>query len=245
MRQQTALERRRGGRTIIDSKRSIRIRDRCYPLLMLLTRTKVKFRLKAVNTYHALPDRPVIFAANHSAFPDMPIALRAIGRHAYIFAGKQRLPFADWLFFACNGTVWVDRKNREDKAFSKKALLAYLAEGQPILWFPEGTWNLTAVQLIMPMRWGIIHVARQAGAQIIPMALDYDCKAQVCSVMFGSPMAGEELEDRAEGIGRLRDAMATLRWELMARHPVLCRAEVSVEGSVSGHRGIPGHRLGI
>lgn len=92
---------------------------------------------------------------------------------------------------------------------------------------------------------GIIHVARQAGAQIIPMALDYDRKAQVCSVMFGSPMAGEELEDRAEGIGRLRDAMATLRWELMARHPVLCRAEVSVEGSVSGHRGIPGHRLGI
>lgn len=229
MRQRTALDRRRRGEPIIDSSCSMEIRDRCYPFLMLLTRTKVRFRLRAANTYQALPEKPVIFAANHSAFPDTPIALRAIGRHAYIYAGRQRLPFADWLFFALNGTVWVDRKDREDMAFSKEALQAYLGKGQPILWFPEGTWNLTAAQLMMPMKWGIIDVAREAGAQIVPMTLDYDRETMECSVKFGQSLAGEDLADKARGIRKLRDAMATLRWELMERHPVLRREEASAE----------------
>ena len=106
---------------------------------------------------------------------------------------------------------------------------AYLAKGQPILWFPEGTWNLTASQLVMPMKWGIIQVARMAGAQIIPMALDYDREERVCNVVFGPSLADGELADKGQGIQRLRDAMAALRWELMARHPVLCREESSVE----------------
>lgn len=82
---------------------------------------------------------------------------------------------------------------------------------------------------MMPMKWGIIDVAQQAGAQILPAALDYDRDVNLCRVKFGEPMAGAALEKREEAIGTLRDAMATLRWELMSGQPLLSRAEISIE----------------
>lgn len=229
MRQLSPLDRRRLGKPITDSNGAIWLKDRLYPLLMVLTGTKVKYRIETVNEPRPLPGRPIIFAANHSAFPDTPIMLRATGRRSYIFAGKQSLYFVDWLFFVLNGSVWADRRSKEDRAAAKDALLDYLRRGQSILWFPEGTWNLTANQLMMPMKWGIIDVAQQAGAQILPAALDYDRDANLCRVKFGEPMAGAALEKREEAIGTLRDAMATLRWELMSGQPLLSRAEISIE----------------
>lgn len=222
------LDKQRRGKPITDSGGNIWLRNRLYPLMMLLSRTKVRCKIEAENSYKPLQDKPIIFAANHSAFLDTPIMLRATGRRSYIFAGKQRLLFEDWLFFVLNGAVWVDRRSREDMAASKAALLEYLARGQSILWFPEGTWNLTPSQLMMPMRWGIIDTACQAAAQIIPAALDYDRENNICRVKFGAPLAGNALENKEEAIRSLRDAMATLRWELMSRQKPLPRRETSV-----------------
>lgn len=200
-----------------------------YPLLMWLTGTKVRYKINKVNECAILPDKPIIFVANHGAFQDTPIMLRVTGRRSYIFSGKQNLAFIDWIFFVLNGAIWVDRKDKADMASSKNALIAYLQKGQSILWFPEGTWNLTPSQLMMPMKWGIIDMARQAGAQIIPAALDYDREKNTCRVKFGAPLAGDALENKAEAICDLRDTMATLRWDLMCDQPVLHRGNVTVE----------------
>ena len=59
---------------------------------------------------------------------------------------------------------------------AKAKILFYLRHGQSILWFPEGTWNLTDNLLMLPMRWGIIETADKAQAQIVPMAIQYDRK---------------------------------------------------------------------
>ena len=146
-----------------------------------------------------------------------------------IFSGKQKLFFIDWIFFILNGVIWVDRKNKEDMAASKEAVLKYLAKNQSILWFPEGTWNLTPSQLMLPMKWGIIDIARQAGAQIIPMALDYNREKNLCRVKFGTPMEGESLENKEEAIRSLRDNMATLRWDFISEQSIQHRAETNVE----------------
>lgn len=229
MKQESTLQKQQQGKPITDSRFAIWLRDRLYPLLMFLTGTKVRCKIETVNTYTPLPDKPIIFAANHSAFQDTPIMLRVTKRRSYIFSGKQNLAFIDWIFFVLNGTIWVDRKSKEDMAASKNAVLEYLAKGQSILWFPEGTWNLTANQLMMPMKWGIIDMARSAGAQIIPAALDYDREANVCRIKFGAPMSGDALENKAEAIRDLRDTMATLRWDLMCNQPILHRADITPE----------------
>lgn len=197
--------------------------EKLYPLLMFLTKAKVKYKVEVVNTCKPLPDKPVIYAANHSAFCDIPIALQAIGRHVYPLVGKQNLGILDKIFFALNGAIWVDRQSRESRAEVKVLLAKYLHEGCSILWFPEATWNLTANLLMLPMRWGIIEVARQSGAQIIPLALQYDRSNRLCRVKLGVPITERDLADNAEGIRLLRDELATLRWDLMCDNDVLQR----------------------
>lgn len=229
MKQETTLEKQNKGKPLADSDFVIKAKDLLYPLLMWLTGTKVRYKINKVNECAILPDKPIIFVANHGAFQDTPIMLRVTGRRSYIFSGKQNLAFIDWIFFVLNGAIWVDRKDKADMASSKNALIAYLQKGQSILWFPEGTWNLTPSQLMMPMKWGIIDMARQAGAQIIPAALDYDREKNTCRVKFGAPLAGDALENKAEAICDLRDTMATLRWDLMCDQPVLHRGNVTVE----------------
>ena len=137
------------GKRLTDSAFAIWLRMAFYPITMLLSRTKVKYKIIVENNYVAAADKPIIFACNHSAFPDIPIALRAVKRHCYTLIGKQKLAFVDKIFFFLAGAVWVDRKNKEDSAFSKERIIAYLKKGKSILWFPEATWNLTD-NLLMP-----------------------------------------------------------------------------------------------
>lgn len=200
--------------------------DKLYPVLMILIRIKVKYRMEVVNSYHPIVNKPIIFALNHSEFSDIPIALKACRQRSFILAGKQNLWTIDRLFFILTGVIWVDRKNKTEMAASKERVVTYLKQGQSILWFPEGTWNLTENQLMLPMKWGIIEAARQANAQIIPMALDYDKSKNLCRVKFGIPMAGKDLDNKARGIRDLRDAIATLRWDLICDRPILARAEI-------------------
>lgn len=229
MNQESTLQKQNKGKPITDSKFAIWLRNKLYPLLIALTGTKVRCKVEVVTPCAPLTGKSIIFAANHSAFQDTPIMLRVTGRRSYIFSGKQNLAFIDWVFFVLNGTIWVDRKSKADMAASKDAVLEYLAKGQSILWFPEGTWNMTPSQLIMPLKWGIIDIALQAGAQIIPAALDYDWEANLCRVKFGDPMADSALENKAEAIRTLRDTMATLRWELMCMQNVLHRGDITPE----------------
>ena len=229
MKQETTLQKQNKGKPLTDAGFIVKARDFLYPILMFLTGTKVRCKVEAVNTYTELLGKPIIFAANHSAFQDTPIMLRVTRRRSYILSGKQNLAFIDWVFFVLNGTIWIDRRDKADMVATKEGILAYLQKGQSVLWFPEGTWNLTANQLMMPMKWGIIEVARSAGAQIIPAALDYDREANTCRIKFGAPMAGDALENKADAIRDLRDTMATLRWDLMCSQPVLHRAEITPE----------------
>lgn len=227
--QETTRQKQNKGKHLTDPKLVIKARDLLYPVFMLLTGTKVHYRIESVNDYHALPGKPIIFAANHFAFPDIPVVLRTTKRRSYIFAGKQRLAFIDWFFFAMNGTIWVDRKDKADMAASKDGIVARLNIGQSVLWFPEGTWNLTENQLMLPMKWGIVDVAKETGAQIIPVGLDYDRENKVCKVRFSEPMVFDAQADKAKAIAQLRDTMAAQRWRFMEERGVYSRKALDME----------------
>lgn len=129
MRQLTTLELKNRNYPITDSKFVIWLKDILYPILMFLTKIKVKFKIEVVNDYHPVNGKPIIFACNHSAFTDTPIALRATRRRSYIFAGQQNLYMVDWLFFLLNGAIWVNRKSKEDMLASKRCIIVLLKSG--------------------------------------------------------------------------------------------------------------------
>ncbi len=205
---------------LTDSVFAIWLRAMFYPVTMLLSKTKVKYKIIIENDYIANSDNPIIFACNHSAFSDTPLALRAVKQHCYTLIGKQNLAFVDKIFFFLTGAIWVDRKSKESSALSKERIVAYLKKGIPILWFPEATWNLTDNLLMLPMRWGIIEVAQRTKVQIIPMVLDYDRERKICKVRFGEPLNAETFISKQQGIVALRDAMSTLRWDFISRNQV-------------------------
>lgn len=209
----------------IDTKTVIWMRDRLHPLLVALAKSKIKYNIEPLNDFHALPGKPIIFAGNHSMPFDFPILTKVTKRRSYVFVGRQNLPLVDQIFFALNGVIYADRKNKQEMADAKRTLLKYLSLGQSVAWFPEGTWNLTPNLLMLPMKWGIIEVTRQADAQIIALALDYDRGKNLCRVKFAPPITGDDIKDNSTGIRLLRDTMATLRWEMMEDRPTLSRAE--------------------
>ena len=78
-------------------------------------------------TLHILSEMPLekggtIYMANHSCRWDVPVAVDLLKRHTYVLAGKQSLQFMDWFGFEINGTVWVDRKNRNSRSFAYKRM---------------------------------------------------------------------------------------------------------------------------
>ncbi|MBP3922247.1 MAG: 1-acyl-sn-glycerol-3-phosphate acyltransferase [Ruminiclostridium sp.] len=200
-----------------NSALTIWLRTKIYPVAMLLSRTKVKYKIIIKKNYTLKADTPVIFACNHSAFPDIPIALRAIKKHCYTLIGRQNLAFADKIFFFLSGAIWVDRKSKEDSTYAKERIIEYLKKGKSILWFPEATWNLTDNLLMLPMRWGIIDVAIQAEAQIIPIALDYNRAQSIVTVNFGECLTSESFTSKQQGINQLRDEMSTMRWDYISQ----------------------------
>ena len=203
-------------------------------LLLKLGTAKNIFKIKVDNSYTPISDKAIIFAANHSNCFDFPITSTATKKHLYPLAGKQRMPFLDRFFLSLNGIIYADRLDHSDTNAVKDAIIHLLNKGHSICWYPEGTWNLTDNLLVLPLKWGIISVARQADAQIIPLAQYYDRTTMTCTVRFGKPLAGKDLEDNAIAIRELRDSMATLYWELMSREDVLERKKIDIS-ELRGH----------
>jgi len=102
-----------------------------------------------------------------------------------------------------------------------------LQKGCSVLWFPEGTWNLTESLPMLPMKWGIIRIAQKVGAQIIPIALEYDREEHICFVKFGAPFVPTGNPEKE--ICALRDAMASLRWELWEQKGMISRVGLDIE----------------
>ena len=214
----------------LDGPMAQRAKDLIRPVLNWLAGMKIPYKVQIMQPCEPLPDRPILYAANHFCFADTPIMGRITRERSYILLGRQRLGLLDRLYFRLNGVIYVDRKDREDMAAAKQTMAAYLDQGRSVVVFPESTWNLTPNLPMLPMRWGIIDVARQTGTQIIPAVLDYDRTHKICRVRFGSPVVPTPEEDNAAAIGRLRDTLASMRWEFWAEPGVQSRADLEPEG---------------
>lgn len=204
-----------------------KLKDMFHPFLMKLAKSAVPFKLVADNDYTPLPGRPILFVGNHYCGNDVIIAANLIHGRVQIVAGKQPLTPVDEFFFNANGTIFVDRKNREDTAACKRAMEALLKQGENVVIFPEGTSNVSDELLMYPMKWGAIEVAQKAGAQIIPMVLHYDTEKKECHVRYCPPMIVDDMEKK-EAIDLLRDTMATVRWEFWEQSGIHSRAQMDI-----------------
>lgn len=198
------------------------IRKKIHPLLLKAMPGRRDFPIRELNGMPEVQGNK-LFAINHSCVLDAPVSSEVIKEHCYLLVGKQSLEILDRIFFYLNGVVYVDRKSKKNKKKSVQRMLKILGEGKSLLIYPEGTWNLTPSKPMLPLNWGIIDLAKQTGVPIIPLIMEYhpDC----CYAKYGDPIFISEEVSKREGIERLEEAMATLKWDIWEMFPVQKRSE--------------------
>jgi len=227
MKQTTTKEKIATNKKLTDHRAIMLSKDVLRPVLNVIAGTRIPYKVKVEKTGDSQGSQPVIYAVNHFCFADGPIMGRVAKKRSYILAGKQRLGLSDLLYFHLNGVIFVDRKDKEDMLASKKAIRAYLEKGRSVIIFPEGTWNLSENLLMLPMKWGIVDVASEAGVPIVPVVLDYDRESNKCIACFGEKISFDKNCDKAMGIRILRDSLATMRYECMEHKGIYKRSEMN------------------
>ena len=108
MKQCTSLD--KINKSLIDSDFIIGIRNIINPLLLMLSKTNIKYKIVKDNSYEISKSKPTIYVVNHYSAQDTPIICNSIKRRAYILAGKQNLRKIDEIFFNLYGTIFVEKK---------------------------------------------------------------------------------------------------------------------------------------
>lgn len=170
---------------------------------------------------------PVIYAVNHTNVSDTPVVFHTINKQAYILAGTKSQKLIDSIGFNLNGVIWVNRYSSKSRKKSTDKIYKILKSGGNIMWFPEGTWNLTENLLMLPMRYGIVKMAQKANVPIVPISIYYAGDKIYSRV--GEPLAVATDEDAITAIAHLRDTMATMKYEQMEACGVNQRQDVDRE----------------
>lgn len=124
---------------------------------------------------------------------------------------------------ALNGLVYCDTESKSDRKIAKEVL----KNNKNLLIYPEGVWNLTPNLLSLPLFPGIIDIAKDTGADIVPIAAEqYDKDffvniGQNITVEHSSGNVNSYFEKKKE---ELRTALATIKWEIFEQIPIQKRS---------------------
>ena len=179
-----------------------------------------------VGANNKAPDKTVIYAVTHIGKFDFEMLEEAYDAFCYPLAGDWELSYGeiDDYFLRINGVLYVDTRDKEDRQKSNDAMINLLKKGISILIFPEGIWNLTRNLPVMKLFPGVVKVAKECEVPIITIAIEQREKHFYINV-------GDELDvsvcDETVALERLRDSMATLRWQIWEKTPVEKRSDMS------------------
>ncbi len=155
---------------------------------------KSYFQLRLHNPEHFPRSQSYIIAANHSSHldaaaviaslgvalgPDEATRLHVLGARDYFFDHT----FKGWALSALLNLVPVERE--EASLASLRLVTAILAEGEPVLIFPEGTRSRTG--RIQDFKPGIGLIAAESGAPIVPIYIQGAYRAMPPGATFPRP----------------------------------------------------------
>lgn len=145
---------------------------------------------------------------------DIEVAFACINEHALLLSGTEERMHGspDGMFLEANRVNYVDRGHKEDRKNSVIKMKQDLKHGFNLLWFIEGTWNLSANHLVYPLSYSVIKLALECKADIVPIGLNQVNRTMY--VKFGEVFRPDEEKELTESIAELRDGLATLKWDI-------------------------------
>ena len=94
-----------------------------------------------------------------------------------------------------------------------------LAAGNSVVLFPEGVYNNTENQLIMPLFSSPYLLSKEMGVEVVPVISFNLSGSDKIYVRVGDPINLAQY-DKYEGMAVLRDEMATIVYQIMGEHTV-------------------------
>ena len=181
-------------------------------LMHLINRQKIT----VVGDKRTPTDRPIIFAATHIGWDDIEMIFTAIRDHAYLFWGDPRESYKtiDGMLLDWNGAIICDTDNKTDRYIGKETCVRWLKQGGNLLIFPEGVWNTSENLPVQHLFSGTAEMAIRTNADIIPVAISQFGKEYRVNIGANISCNTFSLDRKQELTNYLRDAMATLKWEI-------------------------------
>lgn len=179
-------------------------------------------------------EKPVIFAVTHIGKFDYQIVTEVLKVYQIPFSGdpeKMYRTFEGFILWL-NGVIYCDTDNMGDRKVGYHTMVNTLRAGYNVLIYPEGVWNISPNQLVLPLFPGVIKCADETGCEIIPIGIVQQGKEFYVRI-------GENLHIDSSQVTMidkevyldyqktiLRDVMATLQYELMSSMGTFRRAEI-------------------
>lgn len=119
---------------------------------------------------HGKPlNEPALLVANHRSYADVLFVESLL---PVVFLSKAEVrswPLVGWAARALD-TVFVDRKNKDNRRAAREALRDRMNHGECPVVFPEGT---TTAEGLLPLHPGMFVVAAEEGWPVVATALEY------------------------------------------------------------------------
>lgn len=196
-----------------------------FRLCLMVQRKANGFSVEMLNDIRVPKDRPVIFAVTHIGKWDFEIINEQIKEQFFVVAADFMLMHGtiNEFFMNWNGVIYLDEKDKKDKANTKKLMINLLKSGNNIMIFPEGTWNLSENEIVRDIAYGAADAAVLADAVIVPIAIEqYGKHFVVCRGEILETAALQQV-DKARLTIALRDEFASLKWKIWERNGVCQR----------------------
>lgn len=214
--------------------KGIRLRKCLHPVMVYglkLMHLLFRQRITILGDKRTPAQRPIVYAATHIGWDDIEMILTTIKDHAYLLLGDPHDLYRnlDGMLLNLNGIICCDTGVKEDRHISKESCIQWLTRGGNILIFPEGAWNITPSLPVMKLFTGAAEMAIRAGADIVPVAIEQCGKDYIVNIGRNMDCFSFSLADERVLTEKLRNEMATLRWEIWSSQPTIRRSDIPAD----------------
>ena len=203
----------------------IRLREAFYPVFTKFLTLDRFFRKQTITVFgnqKKYKDR-VIFACTHIGENDLENIYEVLHRSCWWFVGDPCVLYKDisGLLLYLNGCILLETGDKDDRHIAYLRAVELLRGGGSLMIFPEGARNGSENLPVMPLFQGTAKMAMETNTKIVPIAIEQYDKRFV--VNFGTEIFPENFSSSVELTQELRDALASLKWEIWEREGLFSR----------------------
>lgn len=206
----------------------IQLREKLYPLFIAFLKIDRLFRRQKISI---LGDAPkvtgqVIYACTHIAGNDLENVYETFRRGCWWFIGDPCVLYKNisGLLLHLNGCIMLETRDKTDRHIAYLRAVELLKKCGSLMIYPEGARNCIENLPVMGLFHGTAKMAMETGVKIVPVGIEQFGRRFV--IHFGETLYPQEFCSANELTDVLRDALATLKYEIWEAEGLQSRSDI-------------------